>query len=133
MRQELGVISAFFRGALGGRICYSPLPTFPQKRKEHREGHKSGYDKVTVESQVFMITKPSSQPVYYAGEESSRPSKRSPLVAQRHNSSAHSAGSTGASGDRRYRYRMTKTEGLVTWNREESSHILRENLIVLWS
>lgn len=97
----------------------SPLSL--RRGSEHREGHKSGHDEATIESQVCMIRKPSSQPVYYAGEESSRLSKCSPLVAQQHNSSVCSAGSTGASGGRRYRYRMTKTEGLVTWNRVESS------------
>lgn len=110
-----------------------PSPLSLRRGSEHREGHKSGHDEATVESQVCMIRKPSSQLVYYAGEERSRPSKRPPLVAQWHNSSACSAGSAGASGGRRYGYRMTKTEGLLTWDRVESSHTLRANLIVLWS
>lgn len=108
-------------------------PPSLRRGSEHRESHKSGHDEATVESQVCMIRKSSSQLVYYAGEESSIPSKRSPLVAQQRNSPARSAGSAGASGGRRYGYRMTKTEGLVTWNRVESFHTLRANLIVLWS
>lgn len=89
MRQELGIISAFFRGALGGRICYSPSPLSVRRGSEHREDHKSGHDKAMVESQVCMIRKQSSQPVYCAGDESRRPPKY--LVAQQHNSPAHSA------------------------------------------
>lgn len=75
-----------------------PSPLSVRRGSEHREGHKSGHDKATVESQVCMIRKQSSQPVYCAGEESRRPPKRSPLVAQQHNSPARSAGSAGASG-----------------------------------
>lgn len=110
-----------------------PSPLSLRRESEHREGHKSGHDKATVESQVCVIRKASSQPVYYAGEESRRPSKRSPSVTQQRNSPARSAGSAGASGGRRLRYRTAKTEGLLTWNRAESSHALRANLIVLWS
>lgn len=49
-----------------------PSPLSLRRGSEHREGHKSGHDEATVESQVFMIRMPSSQPAYYAGEESSR-------------------------------------------------------------
>lgn len=66
-----------------------PSPLSLRRGSEHREGHKSGHDEAAVESQVCMIRKPSSQPVYYAGEESRRPSKRSPSVTQQRNSLIH--------------------------------------------
>lgn len=73
-----------------------PSPLSVRRGSEHREDHKSGHDKAMVESQVCMIRKQSSQPVYCAGDESRRPPKY--LVAQQHNSPAHSAESAGASG-----------------------------------